>query len=181
MKYKYYPGPTDAKSRTILNEKVLYLIDSKTAAQADITNEDIYNAYSGDGGLHGLKRSDYDNYHNYSEAKKEIENGQFFTPPELCQLVAESLKPSQFDLIADLTCGKGSFFNFFPMESNLYGCELDVKACKVACFHLPTLLQAMSVPMTLNCVLTLWWGIPHSTSAGGRETVRRFCRSYTTA
>ena len=138
MKYQYHIGPSDAESRKILNEKVLYLIDSGTAAQAGITSEDIYNAYTGDGGLHGLDRKDFDGYHSYSEAKKEIENGQFFTPSSLCQLVAEVLKPSQFDLVADLTCGKGSFFNFFPVESNLYGCELDTKACKVARYLFPT-------------------------------------------
>ena len=138
MKYKYCPGPTDTESRKTLNEKVLYLIDSGTVVRAGITGEDIYNAYTGDGGLHGLERKDYDNYHSYSEAKKEIENGQFFTPPDLCQLVADALKVSQFDLVADLTCGKGSFFNFFPVESNLYGCELDAKACKVAQFLFPT-------------------------------------------
>ena len=137
MKYQYHIGPSDAESRKILNEKVLYLIDSGMAAQAGITSEDIYNAYTGDGGLHGLDRKDFDDYHSYSEAKKEIENGQFFTPPSLCQLVAEVLKPSQFDLVADLTCGKGSFFNFFPVESNLYGCELDTKAYKVARYLFP--------------------------------------------
>ena len=137
MKYEYHPGPSDSESRRILNEKVLYLIDSGSAAQAGITREDIYNAYTGDGGLHGLDRKDFDSYHSYSEAKKEIENGQFFTPPSLCQLVAEVLKPSQLDLIADLTCGKGSFFNFFPTESNLYGCELEAKASKVARYLFP--------------------------------------------
>ena len=138
MKYEYHPGPTDVEGRKTLNEKVLYLIDSGIAAQTGITREDIYNAYTGDGGLHGLERKDYENYHIYSEAKKEIENGQFFTPPDLCQLVAAVLKPSQFDLVADLTCGKGSFFNFLPVESNLYGCEIDAKACKVARFLFPS-------------------------------------------
>ena len=137
MKYEHHPGPSDAESRRTLNEKVLYLIDSGTAAQAGITSEDIYNAYTGSGGLHGLDRKDFDSYHSYSEAKKELENGQFFTPPSLCQLVAEALRPSQFDLVADLTCGKGSFFNFFPVESNLYGCEIDTKACKVARYLFP--------------------------------------------
>ena len=138
MKYEYHPGPSDVESRKTLNEKVLYLIDSGTAAQAGITGEDIYNAYTGDGGLHGLERKDYDDYHSYSEAKKEIENGQFFTPPDLCQLAAAALKPASFDLVADLTCGKGSFFNFFPVESNLYGCEIDAKAYKVARFLFPS-------------------------------------------
>lgn len=120
-----------------MNEKVLYLIDSGVFQEYGITGEDIYNAYTGDGGLHGLERGDFDDYHSYSEAKKELENGQFFTPPALCQLAADSIRPTDYDLIADLTCGKGSFFNFFPVEENLYGCELDVKACKVARFLYP--------------------------------------------
>ena len=132
MKYPYAPAPTDAESRKQLNEKVLYLIDSDSCERCGITAADIFNAYTGDGGLHGLNCSEYDNYHDYSEAKKEIENGQFFTPPELCQLVAESLAPSNYDLVADLTCGKGSFLNALPVEANIYGCELDVKAFKVA-------------------------------------------------
>lgn len=137
MKYHYVPAPTDTCSRKALNEKVLYLIDSNTCGQSGITPEDIYNAYTGDGGLHGLQRKDYEDYHAYSEKKKEIENGQFFTPPDICRLVAESLRPTSSDLIADLTCGKGSFFNFFPVEANLYGCELDSKAYKVAHFLYP--------------------------------------------
>lgn len=169
MKYEYYPGPTDEESRKMLNEKVLYLIDSGTANQSGITGEDIYNAYSGDGGLHGLERKDYDDYCSYSEAKKEIENGQFFTPPALCQLVAEAIQPSQFDLVADLTCGKGSFFNFFPMESNLYGCEVDPKACKVARFLFPNAnitpgdIRAYQPELRFDCVVgnppfnLRWW------------------------
>ena len=137
MKYQFSPAPSDPDSRKTLNEKVLYLIDSGTAEENGITPEDIYNAYTGDGGLHGLERGDFDNYHEYSEKKKEAENGQFFTPPELCQLVAESLAPSDCELVADLTCGKGSFFNFFLTEANLYGCELDPKAFKVAKFLYP--------------------------------------------
>lgn len=101
----------------MLNEKVLYLINSGTEPEAGVTAEDVYNAYTGDGVLHGLESGDYNDYHIYSEAKKEIENGQFFTPPELCRLVAGCVAPSEADLIADLTCGMGSLFNFFPKES----------------------------------------------------------------
>lgn len=137
MKYKEMPVPTDLESRKALNEKVLYLIDSNTCEEYGVTPEDIYNAYTGDGGLHGLNRADFSNYHEYSEKKKEFENGQVFTPPKLCQLLTESLRVSRSDLIVDLTCGKGSFFNFFPVESNLYGCELDTKAYKVARYLYP--------------------------------------------
>ena len=125
------------EQRKALNEKVLYLIDSGSAEETGITSEDIYNAYTGEGGLHGLERADFDSYHAYSEKKKEIENGQFFTPPAICQLVAESLRPSISDVVADLTCGKGNFFNFMPVETNCYGCELDARAYKVAHFLYP--------------------------------------------
>lgn len=132
MKYVYSPAPKDPVQRRSLNEKVLYLIESGKAADAGITDDDLFNAYTGEGGLHGLDRGDYKNYHAYSEAKKELENGQFFTPPDICRLVCEALKPSSTDLVADLTCGKGSFFNFLPVEANAYGCEIDEKAYKVA-------------------------------------------------
>ena len=118
--------------RRELNDKILYLIDAGMTEEADISREDIYNAYTGDGGLHGLKRSDYDSYSEYSEAKKEIENGQFFTPPSICQTVAACLSVGKGDIIADLTCGMGNFFNYMPTENNLYGCEIDNKAYKVA-------------------------------------------------
>lgn len=87
MKYQPPQAPIPQSKRKGLNEKVLSLIDSGNAAEFGITQEDIFNAYTGDGGLHGLERKDFDNYRAYSEAKKEIENGQFFTPPALCDFV----------------------------------------------------------------------------------------------
>ena len=132
MKYQYQSHPINLEQRKALNDKVLYLIDSKGADGAGITKEDIFNAYTGDGGLHGLQYQDFDDYHSYSEQKKEIENGQFFTPPPLCEFVTACLKLSDTDLVADLTCGMGNFFNYLPVESNAYGCEIDIKAYKVA-------------------------------------------------
>ena len=76
MKYAQQELELTREQRKTLNEKVIYLIDSGRAEQAGITEEDIYNVYTGDGGLHGLSRSDFDNYHEYSEKKKEIENVQ---------------------------------------------------------------------------------------------------------
>lgn len=137
MKYTQQSITLSQEHRRTLNEKVLYLIDNDSASESSITREDIYNAYTGDGGLHGLNRSEYENYHAYSDAKKEIENGQFFTPPLICQLVVSSLRPGKSDLVADLTCGMGNFFNFLPTESNAYGCEIDPKAFKVAHYLYP--------------------------------------------
>lgn len=81
MKYQIMNQSIPQASRQELNDKILYLIDNDLAESSGITREDIYNAYTGDGGLHGLKYSDFDSYYEYSSAKKEIENGQFFTPP----------------------------------------------------------------------------------------------------
>ena len=137
MKYIARDERIPQDRRRELNDKILYLIDAGLAEDAGITREDIYNAYTGDGGLHGLKRSDYDSYSEFSDAKKEIENGQFFTPPSVCQTVAKCIGIGKGDLVADLTCGIGSFFNFMPTENNLYGCELDNKAYKVAKYLYP--------------------------------------------
>lgn len=137
MKYITRNEPIPQNKRRELNDKILYLIDSGGAESHGITREDVYNAYTGDGGLHGLKRSDFGSYAAYSSAKKEMENGQFFTPPAICQLMAKLLSPEKGDLIADLTCGMGNFFNFFPSESSLYGCEIDNKAYKVARYLYP--------------------------------------------
>ena len=137
MRYEDSQTPIPQERREELNKKVIYLIDSDQAEAAGITKNDIFNAYTGIGGLHGLKREDFDNYHDYSEHKKRFENGQFFTPPKLCELVMACLRPSQHDLIVDLTCGMGNFFNYAPVQANTYGCELDVNAYKVAKYLYP--------------------------------------------
>lgn len=95
MKYTPKGETIPQHMRQDLNEKILYLIRNNRADEFGITPEDIYNAYTGSGGLHGLNRSDYGSYSEYSEAKKEIENGQFFTPPAICRFIAETLSPSR--------------------------------------------------------------------------------------
>ena len=137
MKYTPMDEKIPQERRQELNEKILYLINSGRAAEYGITKEHVYNGYTGSGGLHGLKRSEYDSYSEYSEAKKEVENGQFFTPPAICRFIADTLSPQKEDLVADLTCGAGNFFNFFPSESSLYGCEIDSKAYTVARYLYP--------------------------------------------
>ena len=132
MKYEYYPRRRAEQERRELNEQILRLLQSGTCEQAGVTDEDIFNRYTGDGGLHGLRRSDYENYNAFSAAKKELENGQFFTPPPLCEMIVSALRLSDTDLVADLTCGMGNFFNFLPNERNAYGCEVDPNACAVA-------------------------------------------------
>lgn len=137
MKYTYHNEQIPQEARKELNDKILYLVEQGLADQSGISCEDIYNAYTGDGGLHGLKRSDFANYHEFAEAKKEIENGQFFTPPAICQFIMEALSPTTTDTVADLTSGIANFANFMPVEANFYGCELDIKSHKVAHYLYP--------------------------------------------
>jgi len=134
MKYNNNMQIIPQEQRKSINDKILYLIDNNETSKFNITPEDIYNAYTGDGGLHDLEFNNYSSYHAYSEAKKEIENGQFFTPAELAEFLVECIRPSKYDLIVDLTSGMGSFFNFLPNELNVYGNEIDLKAFKVARF-----------------------------------------------
>ena len=137
MKYPLPTEPIPQSARKQINEKLLYLIDNDACATYDVSKADVFQAYTGRGGLHGLRRSDYNSYAAYSEAKKEAENGQVFTPARLCQFVVDCLHIGQDDLVADLTCGMGTFFNFLPNERNAYGCELDIDAYKVASFLFP--------------------------------------------
>ena len=80
--YKIYDEIVPAAKRESINEKILYCILS---GDQTLTREMAYNFYTGKGGLHQLDRHSFDNYHQYAEAKKEIEMGQFFTPHSVCQ------------------------------------------------------------------------------------------------
>lgn len=62
MKYADYHEPVPQGKREELNRKVIYLIDSGRVGASGITREDIFNAYTGVGGLHGLERKDFNNY-----------------------------------------------------------------------------------------------------------------------
>ena len=66
MKYQSQALRFSLEQRRMLNEKVIYLLDSQSCNQYDITGEDIFNAYTGIGGLHRLSQGDFSNYHEYS-------------------------------------------------------------------------------------------------------------------
>jgi type I restriction-modification system DNA methylase subunit len=131
MKYQHYNIAIPGEKRDDINNKILAIIDDKVKDH-NITGEDIFNSYTGRGGLHGLDFDNFDNYHEFSEAKKDYEKGQFFTPPPVCREMVDLIKPGISDLVCDPTCGTGNFFNFLPVEQNCYGCELDPGAAKVA-------------------------------------------------
>ena len=129
MIYPIIPQQIPQNKRAEINEKILFCID---AGNGQLPPETIYNCYTGIGGLHNLRQSDYPNYHEYSQAKKEFEMGQFFTPHEICQNMVELIKPSLTDMVLDMCCGMGNFFNHLPNQHNIYGFDIDGKAVSVA-------------------------------------------------
>lgn len=131
---KYLPSaqsiPQDKRAE--VNDKLLFLVEYDKLEQYGVSKQELFNSYTGDGGLHGLKYADYDNYYTYSEAKKEIDNGQYLTPPFIADFLMQCLKPDKEDIVMDLTGGTGVFTNSIPIECNFYMNELDIKAVKIA-------------------------------------------------
>ena len=58
--------------RKEVNEKIIYLITNHLTDEYGITQSDVFNSYTGDGGLHGLEQRNFKNFHAYTEAKKRI-------------------------------------------------------------------------------------------------------------
>lgn len=132
--YKDLQQTIPTAKRSEINQKILFCIDTHNPA---ITPEIVYNCYTGVGGLHNLSFNDYSNFHDYTEAKKEFECGQFFTPHDICRMMVEMAAPTPSDRVADFCCGMGNFFNWLPAGTYAYGSELDSNAAKVARFLYP--------------------------------------------
>lgn len=132
--YAIIPQQIPQDMRAEVNEKILFAIDS---GKNLIPAESIYNCYTGIGGLHNLKQSDFANYNEYAEAKKEFEMGQFFTPHEVCRDMVDILDPLSSEMILDMCCGMGNFFNHLPNHHNTYGFDIDSKAVAVARYLYP--------------------------------------------
>ena len=127
--YAIIPQQIPRDKRAEVNEKILFAIDS---GKDLIPKESIYNCYTGIGGLHNFKQVDFSSYHRYAEAKKEFEMGQFFTPHELCRSMVEVLSPTSSEMVLDMCCGMGNFFNHLPNLHNTYGFDIDGRAVTVA-------------------------------------------------
>lgn len=123
--------------RKEINEKIQFMIQNDSCSKYGITKQNIYEMYSGSGGLHGLDFNDYDSFHSFTEAKKVIELGEFFTSHQLSKFLVDCLKIDQFQLVADLTAGSGNFINWLPNHQNVYANELNVNNYKVMKYLYP--------------------------------------------
>lgn len=135
MTYEATTSQVPFDQRQATNHRLVNLILSGNTRE--LTRQDVYNQFTGKGALHGLEFSAYDSYYAFSEAKKQHEQGQFFTPDKLCQTIIQALQPPSRFKIADITCGKGSFFNYLPQETDLFGNELDPDAFEVCRYLFP--------------------------------------------
>ena len=63
--------------------------------------------------------------------------GQFFTPHEVCRDMVDVLSPTSSEMILDMCCGMGNFFNHLPNQHNAYGFDIDSKAVAVARYLYP--------------------------------------------
>ncbi|MCC8035371.1 MAG: N-6 DNA methylase [Rikenellaceae bacterium] len=132
--YQVIPQPIPQEQRAVVNEKILFCIDTDNNK---IPPEGIFNCYTGLGGTHDLKQEDFANYNEYAEAKKEFELGQFFTPPEICQKIVELVNPDPNEMVLEMCCGMGNFFNYLPNHFNAFGFDIDPNAIKVAKYLYP--------------------------------------------
>lgn len=125
--------------RRRLNEEIIdqLLYGKNPEGRSPYTPEEAFNLYTGKGGLHGLEYKDYSSRHAYAAAKREYEQGQFFTPHWVCRSIVETIRPHPTDKVADLTCGMGNFANWLPDPKNFYGCDIDPDAVAVAQFLYP--------------------------------------------
>lgn len=138
FKYKLSGETIPQDARQDINSKIEYIVNrGLSEAETGISKDDIFNAYTGKGGLHGLSFADYGSYYDYQKAKAEVEQGQFFTPYPLVSFIYDCLQISDTDLVADLTAGHGAFISCCPNETNFYACELDLQAFKVSQYLYP--------------------------------------------
>ena len=165
--YKFTNVSIPQEQRAKINQEIIEDI-KKEPIFKKYNEEYVFNYYTGKGGLHGLNEKDFQNYNEYKKAKQKFEEGQFFTPPNVCKYIVELLSIENNALIGDLTCGMGNFFNYLPREENIYGCEIDYNAYLVAQYLYPNAnlecndIQHYICPKQLDYVLlnppfNLYW------------------------
>lgn len=134
MKYKNLNFNITQKERESANNNILNDIIGKGN---NITKEQIFNAYTGKGKLHNLSLNEFNNFHEYTEEKKLIELGQFFTPFEKAKEIVSMLSVTKNDKIFDPMGGIGVFCNFIN-ELNFTMCDIDKNNITIAKHLFPT-------------------------------------------
>lgn len=130
MKYQKLTDKIIQSLRKDVNQNILTSLSNNP-----IQPEQVYNFFTGKGGLHGLDYADFSNYYSYSSQKKELELGQFFTDHDSAKFLCELISPN--GSVLDPCAGHGVFCNFVE-ESHFHGCELDMDNVQVANYLWPS-------------------------------------------
>lgn len=75
----------------------------------------------------------------YMEVLGSKRNGQFFTPPHVCELMAQLNPPPKFEPMNDPCCGSGRFFLASAKAERLiycYGEDIDYHCCQMTLINL---------------------------------------------
>lgn len=72
MKYNNLNQTIPQEQRKQINEKILYCIDNDLCNKYGLTNQIIYNSYTGVGGLHSLEFSKFDSFHSYTKLNRKL-------------------------------------------------------------------------------------------------------------
>lgn len=123
------------EKREEINKKILFGINKKIHLPG-FTKELVFNSFSGKGNLHNLKMNDFNNYNEFSNEKKIIELGQFFTPNSIIENALYNIvKPHS--KIADFTSGIGAIANICKYHKNVYLNEIDEENFTVCKYLFP--------------------------------------------
>lgn len=125
------------EKRKEINDKIIYLVDNNLCDKMGFSREKIFNFYTGDGGTFDVKFKDYNSFYEYSQEKKSLENGQFFTGQNESKKLIDILQINKDELVGELSCGSGALLNYLPNMNNVYCNELDIKAYKVCKYLFP--------------------------------------------
>lgn len=136
-RYKDMRKVVPHEKRKEINDKIIYMIDNDLVSQYSFTPEIIFNFYTGDGGTFDVKFKDYNSFYEYSQEKKSLENGQFFTGQNESRKLIDILQINNDELVGELSCGSGALLNYLPNMNNVYCNELDIKAYKVCKYLFP--------------------------------------------
>ena len=63
--------------RKEVNEKIIYLITNHLTDEYGITQSDVFNSYTGDGGLHGLEQRNLKIFMLIQKQRKGLSRGNF--------------------------------------------------------------------------------------------------------
>lgn len=133
--YNYKKVSLNKEKRKEVNQKIFDIINN--AQGHKLKKEDVFNYFTGNGGLHNENIKNHNSFYEYSEAKKEIEQDQFFTSPLMCQKIIDLLRITKDDFVADLTSGIGHFANYIENKKNVFLNEIDYKNYIVSKFLYP--------------------------------------------